>query len=209
MNRLSRWSQRKRQHSDDARTAPGVPENDAMPSAEALSGEEQDPPSASSSPEPGSLDDTLPDPEDLPPGSDIKAFLVPGVSAGLRKRALRRLYQAPHYQMRDGLDDYDDDYRQRLKPLAQEVANRLRRWSDKLEESAQSTEDELANQQPTNAEHGDTTSLNPRHDGDPGRETGMSERPPDQPPQTDDDHDVDSDSALSSQGRVGKASQNG
>ncbi|WP_161598986.1 DUF3306 domain-containing protein [Aidingimonas lacisalsi] len=209
MNRLSRWSRRKRRQPDDDVPAPEVSEYDAMPLAEELSGEEHDQPSASSSPppEPGSLDHTLPDPDDLPPGSDIKAFLVPGVSAGLRKRALRRLYQAPHYQMRDGLDDYDDDYRQRLKPLAQEVASRLRRWSDKLEESVQSTQDESSSQSPSEADDRETASLSSHHDGDQSQEAGVTDEASAASSQIDGDEGV-APSTLSSQGRVGKGAKN-
>lgn len=84
---------------------------------------------------PGSLDHTLPDPDTLPAGSDIKAYLASGISSGLRKRALRRLFSATHYGIRDGLDDYDDDYRQTLQPLASEVADRLRNWTRQAEDT--------------------------------------------------------------------------
>lgn len=97
-------------------------------------------------PAPGSLDHTLPDPDTLPAGGDIKAYLASGVSAGLRKRALRRLFAADHYGIRDGLDDYDDDYRQKLQPLANEVAERLRNWTRR-----QLEEDEAPAEQDTEA----------------------------------------------------------
>ena len=138
MSRLGRWSQRKRDvttresaHDLDATDAAWVDESDDEARA-VLAGK---PPidsletASETEPEPGSLDHTLPDPETLPPGSDIKAFLVPGVSAGLRRRALRRLFAADHYGVRDGLDDYDDDYRRHLKPLASELAQRVRQWT--------------------------------------------------------------------------------
>lgn len=38
------------------------------------------------------------------------------------------MFAADHYHHRDGLNDYDDDYRQ-LKNLSQEVADRLREWT--------------------------------------------------------------------------------
>ena len=43
--------------------------------------------------------------------SDFSGFLSPGVSEGLRKQALRKLFSSPVFNVRDGLDDYDDDFR--------------------------------------------------------------------------------------------------
>lgn len=125
MSRLERWSRRKRGETEDTPPSPeaSVPGEETRPPADAS------PETADGEPEPGSLDHTLPDPNTLPPGSDIKAYLVSGVSAGLRKRALRRLFAASHYGVRDGLDDYDDDFREKLKPLAEDVAERLRQWT--------------------------------------------------------------------------------
>ena len=84
---------------------------------------------------PGSLDHTLPDPDHLPAGSDFSAFMSSGVSAALRRRALKRLWATGNYNVRDGLDDYDADYRQQLKPMASELAGKLRRWANKTEEA--------------------------------------------------------------------------
>ena len=54
--------------------------------------------------------------EDMPPldsldeGSDYSGFLSPGVSEGLRRRALRKLFMSAVFNVPDGLDDYDDDF---------------------------------------------------------------------------------------------------
>ena len=54
--------------------------------------------------------------EDMPPldsldeGSDYSGFLSPGVSEGLRRRALRKLFTSAVFNVPDGLDDYDDDF---------------------------------------------------------------------------------------------------
>ncbi|MCB1638167.1 MAG: DUF3306 domain-containing protein, partial [Thiothrix sp.] len=53
---------------------------------------------------------------DMPPlaslgdDSDYRLFMAPGVSAGLRNQALRRLFSQPHFNRLDGLDDYAGDY---------------------------------------------------------------------------------------------------
>lgn len=150
MSRLERWSRKKRGvESDEADAALDNPPNDSAEPTSAL-GLEADALSATSSdtessdaeasvddarPLPGSLDHTLPDPDHLPAGSDFSAFMVPGVSAALRRRALKRLWATGNYNVRDGLDDYDADYRQQLKPMATELAGKLRRWANKAEEA--------------------------------------------------------------------------
>ncbi|MCA1769259.1 MAG: DUF3306 domain-containing protein [Halomonas sp.] len=125
MSRLSRWSRRKLgvDADEEVLAEPPAALNDQVDRASAPE------------PEPGSLDATLPDPDTLPSGSDFKAFLQAGVSDALRRRALRRMFTGDHYGIRDGLDDYDDDYRQKLKPLANELAQRLRQWTHRVEES--------------------------------------------------------------------------
>ncbi|WP_083007243.1 DUF3306 domain-containing protein [Halomonas sp. GT] len=148
MSRFERWSRKKRGvESDEADAALDNPPNG---SAEPKSGLEADAISATSSdddlldaeatvddppPLPGSLDHTLPDPDNLPAGSDFSGFMAPGVSAALRRRALKRLWATGNYNVRDGLDDYDADYRQQLKPMATELASKLRRWANKAEEA--------------------------------------------------------------------------
>ena len=61
--------------------------------------------------------DTPPSLETLPPidtlneDSDYSGFLSEGVGEELRKLALRKLFHLPKFNLRDGLDDYDEDYR--------------------------------------------------------------------------------------------------
>ena len=124
---------------------------------------------------PGSLDHTLPDPDDLPAGSDFTAYLKEGVSGQLRRRALRRLWTSGNYGVRDGLDDYDENYREVLKPLARDVAEQLRRWTRPSEETPEATEDtesELLAEASQPAEdqrdesHDDGAQAAPRHETD-------------------------------------------
>ncbi|SFU28387.1 DUF3306 domain-containing protein [Halomonas korlensis] len=141
MSRLERWSRRKRGDDDTEEVAEAsnvdtvTDDTRAAEAGDKLESVHQGGEAdnvvegAGESPAPGSLDATLPDPESLAPGSDIKAFLEPGVSSGLRRRALRRLFAGDKYGIRDGLDDYDHDYREILKPLASELAQRMRKWT--------------------------------------------------------------------------------
>lgn len=52
----------------------------------------------------------LPDIDQLGQDSDYSAFLTPGVDAELRKRALRKLFHSPKFNVFDGLDTYRDDF---------------------------------------------------------------------------------------------------
>ena len=52
----------------------------------------------------------LPDIDQLGEDSDYSAFLTPGVDAELRKRALRKLFHSPKFNVFDGLDTYRDDF---------------------------------------------------------------------------------------------------
>ena len=53
---------------------------------------------------------------DMPPlaslteDSDYTGFLSPRVSEALRRKALRKLFHTPGFNIRDGLDDYDEEY---------------------------------------------------------------------------------------------------
>ncbi|MBE2168993.1 MULTISPECIES: DUF3306 domain-containing protein [unclassified Cobetia] len=75
----------------------------------------------------------LPDPDTLTPDADISAFMQSGVDPALRQRALRRIFMGGEHSVRDGLDDYDQDFSQ-MRPLAEGVADTLRSWTRKVEE---------------------------------------------------------------------------
>lgn len=149
LKRLERWSRRKRGQTMAAPSpedAPLVSAQDEAHDDNPLEDSEPGAPVPPSQPEddplPGSLDETLPDPDTLQAGSDFTAFLQKGVSPALKRRALRRLYATGNYNVRDGLDDYDDDYSQ-LRPLARESAEKLRHWSRQLGQHLEDALDEV------------------------------------------------------------------
>lgn len=161
MSRLERWSRRKRNVHSEEETPPTAVANAAeeeAPAALQNEAEQPDPLEGAATasdaapgqaPEPGSLDHTLPDPDSLAAGSDFSAFMAPSVSGALRRRALKRLWATGNYNVRDGLDDYDADYHQQLKPMATELASKLRRWTHKVEEAVdESLNDTQPNSQP-------------------------------------------------------------
>ncbi len=66
----------------------------------------------------------LPAVESLSFDSDFTAFLRPDVDEALRRRALRKLFQDPRFNVMDGLDTYIDDYT-KPDPIEPELVRQL------------------------------------------------------------------------------------
>ncbi len=102
---LSRWSRRKLEADQ---LAPAIEESVppdtevglTMPAAEEVDAVEK----------PVLTDADMPDIESLNEDSDFSGFMSSGVSDELRNLALRKLFKAPVFNIRDGLDEYDEDY---------------------------------------------------------------------------------------------------
>jgi Protein of unknown function (DUF3306) len=98
---LRRWSERKAQvRAHEKRPASGEPVVNEPASA---------PQAGESAPSPTDAD--MPPIDTLNEDSDYRGFLSPEVSEGLRRLALRKLFHLPKFNIRDGLDDYDEDFR--------------------------------------------------------------------------------------------------
>jgi hypothetical protein len=119
-NFLSRWSRRKAQSRAEtvvvepapvepaapapAPVAPVASVPEVAPADQAATGHAP----AGQTPQAPAVE--LPDLDLLGEDSDYSAFLTPGVDADLRKRALRKLFSSPKFNVFDGLDTYRDDY---------------------------------------------------------------------------------------------------
>ncbi|MFT5505501.1 MAG: hypothetical protein ACI845_002569 [Gammaproteobacteria bacterium] len=103
-SRLSRWS-RLKQESRESEANPALNQQ-----VETIS-------------EPGSIlvespdleqpvltDSDMPDVESLNADSDFSGFMSTGVSDELRNLALRKMFSGAFFNIRDGLDEYDEDY---------------------------------------------------------------------------------------------------
>ena len=66
-----------------------------------------------------------PDIDSIDAQSDMRAFMTAAVSESLRSQALRKWFHLPVFNRRDGLDDYDGDYRG-FTPLGQVVTAHLK-----------------------------------------------------------------------------------
>ena len=100
---LSRWSRRKQEAAE-------TPLIDTQAPAEVTDGLVL-PQTDEGVQEPEVLTDAdMPDIDTLAEDSDFTGFMSPGVSDELRNLALRKLFHAPVFNIRDGLDEYDEDY---------------------------------------------------------------------------------------------------
>lgn len=101
--------------------------------------------------EPLLTDADMPPIESLTASSDVSAFFNKGVSAALRKAALRYVFQQPEFNVRDGLNDYDGDYTV-FEPLGDTITSDMkfhaaRKEKNRLEAEAKKAEEALKAQQ--------------------------------------------------------------
>jgi len=102
---LSRWSRRKLEAEQLAplsgeAVSTGADGSLTMPATEGVDAVEK----------PVLTDADMPAIESLSEDSDFSGFMSSGVSDELRNLALRKLFKAPVFNIRDGLDEYDEDY---------------------------------------------------------------------------------------------------
>ncbi len=103
---LSRWSRRKLKAEQVEPTPEPAPET-ALP----LDNEsDQFALASETETQPLLTDADMPSIESLTDDSDFSGFMSAGVSDELRNLALRKLFRAPVFNIRDGLDEYDEDY---------------------------------------------------------------------------------------------------
>ncbi len=130
---LSRWARRKeavRQAEQDEELidSAALEADERLPEVVAADAAED-----TAQPERILTDEDMPDIETLTPDSDVSGFFSPGVSEALRKKALRKLFHTDRFNIKDGLDDYDDDYTL-LQPMGDIVPWDMKRQQERLEE---------------------------------------------------------------------------
>jgi hypothetical protein len=97
-------------------------------------------------------DAELPSLDTLDENSDYSGFLSPKVTGDLRRLALRKLFQSAKFNVTDGLDDYDDDFRTFAAlgdVLTADMRHRLEQEAEKARASlAEGTPEELIEEGP-------------------------------------------------------------
>ena len=102
---LSRWSRRKLEADQLTQAVEESISPDAQTDLPAVDAEAVDVVE-----KPVLTDADMPAIESLNEDSDFSGFMSSGVSDELRNLALRKLFKAPVFNIRDGLDEYDEDY---------------------------------------------------------------------------------------------------
>ncbi|MXZ81781.1 MAG: DUF3306 domain-containing protein, partial [Gammaproteobacteria bacterium] len=133
---LSRWSRRKSEQSpsQDTGQEATVPEpvqsesaSDTLPES---TGESR-----------VLTDEDMPPIESLDENSDYSLFMSEGVSEKLRRLALRKLFSGAGFNIRDGLDDYDDDFTY-FEPLGDLVTSDMKHREEMKEKRRKEEEEE-------------------------------------------------------------------
>ncbi len=124
---LQRWSRLKSTAQREGRSPAGDDGGAAPPGAA---------PAVSRHPEAdGSPGRALPDLDSLDQDADYSAFLAADVEPELRRRALRKLFHSPKFNVCDGLDDYCDDFT-RFAPLGGILTADMRHQLDRVAREA-------------------------------------------------------------------------
>ena len=164
-NFLQRWSRRKAAARDGltteaedpevvVRADPGEPVTPAETESQLDQSVETEPAAADA---PG--DEDMPAIEDLSDDDDYSAFFSPRVSPDLRKKALARLFSSPKFNIRDGLDDYDDDYTT-YKSLGDTITAEMRhRAEDLLRRQMEAAEQAIDESSKTDAEEDESMAV--------------------------------------------------
>lgn len=138
---LGRWSERKRTAEAEQGTSLPLPDVAETALPEAVAPEVSDSAAAVVEETPLLSDEDMPPIESLNASSDLTDFFNRGVSAALRRAALRHVFQSPVYNVRDGLNDYDGDYTQ-FEPLGDTITSDMkfhaaRKERERLEREAE------------------------------------------------------------------------
>jgi hypothetical protein len=110
--RLSRWSRRKQQTTEqtleeDLAMQLAAQEPGEVDLSAAVAGQDVQEAEAS---EAVLTDADMPAIESLSEDSNFSQFMSSGVTDELRNLALRKMFKAPFFNIRDGLDEYDEDF---------------------------------------------------------------------------------------------------
>ena len=107
---LRRWARRKREVAREEQVAAEARREDVSDEIPDVRESDDDTPEPTVAEERVLTDEDMPPIESLDEDGDYSGFLSPGVSEGLRRRALRKLFTSAVFNVRDGLDDYDEDF---------------------------------------------------------------------------------------------------
>lgn len=156
---LGRWSRLKQQpqiQTESESTPTALAASEIIDIAEA---DDVDP-AADADPIP-LTDADMPPLDSLDESSDFSGFMSEGVSEKLRRKALRKLFHLPEFNIRDGLNEYDEDYSTFI-PLGDTVTYQMKQWAErqKQEFEAALAEDDALPSDTCSIEGSDSQAIN-------------------------------------------------
>jgi len=156
---LQRWSRNKAQAQSDVQVeadveaahAPHEPvleqSGEHQQALETASPDASDPSPPGEAGEAGDADEEIlltdadmPSLDTLDANSDYSGFMNKGVSPELRQKALQHLFRMPKFNLRDGLNDYDEDYTV-FEPLGDTITSDMRWHAARKEREAREAEE--------------------------------------------------------------------
>ncbi|MDZ7787800.1 MAG: DUF3306 domain-containing protein [Halofilum sp. (in: g-proteobacteria)] len=153
---LARWSRRKHEAEHGPPAEEAEPEADSAEASidtdvHAPAAETADEDTTTAVEDTESADADLPHPDTLDRNSDFSVYLKRRVSSAFRRAAMRRLFSSPEFNVRDGLDDYDEDYTQ-FQSLGDTVTAHMRHHEERLRQRDQEKAEQAERDAETEAE---------------------------------------------------------
>ena len=138
---IARWSRRKAATETPAPTVDATVEATVDATVDAANAstvlDDSSPPTvAETRAQPEPTDEQMPPLDALDENSDYSGFMSPKVSEQLRRSALRKLFRSAVFNIRDGLDDYDDDFRN-FAPLGDLITSDMKHQMEMAEKRKQ------------------------------------------------------------------------
>lgn len=135
---LKRWSKRKLR--SGGAVEDGEPARESEPESIPDADDVVPPQEGRAPDEPVKTDEDMPDLDSIDEATNMSDFFSPGVSEQLRNQALRRLFRMSKFNVVDGLDDYNENFRN-FAPLGDMVTSDMRH---RLEMDEQRRQEESA-----------------------------------------------------------------
>lgn len=134
---LSRWARRKRlaRSGADPDAAPEASSPEQKPLAETAPVDAEATPPVADEPAPELTDEDMPALDSIDENTDMSGFFSEKVSLAVKKAALRKFFHSPAFNVVDGLDDYDDDFRN-FEALGDIITSDMRSQMDREAERA-------------------------------------------------------------------------
>ena len=171
---LARWSRLKTTANRDGETIASDESSAAPAVADESDAEETGAPELT--------DADMPPVETLHGESDVSGFLSKGVSEGLRRAALRKLFHSPKFNVCDGLDDYCEDFTN-FAPLGATITADMRHHMERLVKESLDKAESLAAEPEVRAKAATVEAQPDRSGDDPGDNASEGNA-------TDDEHDA-------------------